>query len=74
MKTFEESVPDSFAQVDGRWVFAFGPGDRYTLELEPEIGGNVVVALYEKQDGAAYPDLMLRDKVLVRPVRRGDRF
>lgn len=72
MRTFEEVVPEVFRLVDGRWIFGFGPEDRYTLELEPIVGGGWLVALYDHVPGAPYPELLLGHKIPVRAVVRGD--
>ena len=72
MRTFEEVVPAAFTLQEGRWVFRFGPEDRYSLEVEPILGGGWLVALYEQQPGEPHPVLLLPDKLPVRAIVRGD--
>lgn len=69
---FYEALQPPWKLVDTRWVFAFGrePGIgresgeyRYTLELEPMVGGGFDVAIYEWGAGRQYPNLLLPAKL-----------
>lgn len=85
MRTFDEIVHRVFdEEVDGRYVFEFGEADfgcrpRYSLELEPILGGGYLIALYEHDEGGEFGDppggseLLLSDKVPVRPILREQR-
>ncbi len=74
MITFEKAVSSSFVKDHDGFChsFRFGDGGRYELTLEPLLGGQYYLALYDHVDKDQEPlggaRLMLQEKV---PIRTG---
>ena len=82
MLLFKEAAAATFTEINGRYVFYFGPEikaggaggapprdtPQFQLELEPLLTGGYVLALYENKLGSEYPELLFPEKVPVIPM------